>query len=467
MTINFDNWLSQPGLFRCHLVEIDYLDQGELKTLYLSNALFQSQATDSPAHTPYTDVIVGEIKLGQRMDDVFYGRTITTRSTIKILATEFVPNLLAFDVAGQAVRIYMGDPSWAKADFKLISTWYSEDIEPDGFNYSLSILDATQPLNVPICNKYDSGIAAGKSIPRVFGTVFNVEPMLIDELGDGTYQVNDGPLISMAVRDGGLTTSATIDLAAGIFTLNSKAQGRITCDAVQADTTCADIVTTLLTESSLSAKQGTFASMPGYALGAYVTDSKTRRDLIDNACISAGYAWIIDSNNEFKAIKYNGLSGTGSALLTDDDIDQNSFKPKRRLLPAPQVNVHYQQNYTVQPDGLFGAVSNANRELFSKQYSVANATNADVLSNHPDYPEINAYTLLVNETDAQIEANNRAAINTQMKKVYTMSAYGSAIGFEVGQELDSSFVSILGGTCLVVANEPIPALNLSVLEVMQ
>ena len=467
MSVDFNAWLEQPGNFRCHLVEVDYLDAGSLNTLYLSNAPFQTRGTDSPAHTPYNDVIVDEIKLGQRMDSVFYGHTTTTRSAIKILATEFIPDLLTFDFSGQQARIYMGDPGWAKADFKQTHLWYCEDIEPDGFNYVLRILDATKPIDVPICNKYTSGIAEGKSIPRVFGTVFNVEPVLIDELGDGIYQVNDGPLDSITVRDGGLTVSVTTDLTAGTFVPVSAPQGRITCDAVQADSTCVEIVTALLNESGLTARDGTFSSVPGYAMGAYISNNKTRRDLIDEACISAGFSWVIDSNNEFKAIGYTALSGVGVALLTDDDIDPDTFKTKRRLLPAPRVNVHYRQNYTVQPDGLFGSVTTENRDILSRKWSVSIATNTDIVSTHPNYPDINAYTLLTNKADADIEAANRAALNIKIRLVYTMSAFGSAIGFELGDELDSSFVSVMGGTCLVVANEPIPSLGLAVLEVMQ
>ncbi|NQY62629.1 MAG: hypothetical protein HRT38_02710 [Alteromonadaceae bacterium] len=467
MSIDFEAWLAQPGNFRCHLVEVDYLDAGTLKTLYLSNAPFQTVGTDSPAHTPYNDVIVDEIKLGQRMDSVFYGHSTTIRSAIKILATEFIPDLLSFDFAGQQARIYMGDPDWPKADFKQTNLWYCEDIEPDGFNYLLRILDATHPIEVPVCNKYTSGIAEGKSIPRVFGTVFNVEPVLINELGDGTYQINDGPLDSITVRDGGLLVSVSEDLTAGTFVPNSTPQGRITCDAVQADSTCAEIVTIMLNESGLTARDGTFSSVPGYAMGAYISNNKTRRNLIDEACISAGFAWGVDSNNAFKTIAYTALSGVGVALLTDDDIDPDTFKTKRRLLPAPRVNVHYQRNYTVQPDGLFGSVSAVNRDLFSKQWSVSIATNTDIVTNHPDYPEINAYTLLVNKADADNEAANRAALNTKIRLVYSMSAFGRAIGFELGDELDSSFVSVMGGTCVVVANQPIPALGLAVLEVMQ
>jgi len=464
---DFQQWLSLPSNFRCHLVEVDYLDQGELKTLYLSDSPFQSVATDTPPHMPYNDVIIDDIKLGQRLDEIFYGRTSTIRSGIKFLSTEFVNNLLAFDVEGQQVRIYLGSPSWPKSDFGLIGRWFAEDIEPDGNNYRIPLLDATHALDVPICATYTSGFANGKSIPRVFGTVFNAEPVLIDELADGTYQINDGAITSLTVFDGGLAVSAVVDYATGIFYLNTKAQGSITCNVNQADNTCFSLVNSLLAESGLAARTGTFAIVPGYEMGAYVNDKTTRRDLIDDACVSAGFAWCIDNNNEFKTIRFNGLTGSGIALLTDDDIEPDSFKVKRRVLSVPAVNVHYAKNYTVQPDGLFGAVSNANRELLSKPWSIATAANRDVANKHPNYPEINAFTLLVHEADAQLEANRRAALNTQIRKVYTMSAYGLAIGFNVGDELNSEFVQSLGETCLVIANEPTPALGFAVIEVMQ
>jgi len=461
---NFDAWLAQPGNFRCHIVEIDCIDNVENKTLYFSNAPFVSSPTDTPANTPYTDVITDDIKLGGRMDDVFYGRTTTIRSAISILATNFVDNLLSFDVSNQPVRIYMGDPSWSKSDFKLLGTWFAQDIEPDGVNYRLPILDATHPLDVPVCNKYTTGFAEGKTIPRVFGTVFNAEPVLIDELGDGTYQINDGAITSLVVRDGGLVVAATVDLAAGTFTLNTAPQGRITCDVEQANQTCSAIVLQLLAEASMSAKTGTFSSVPGYTLGAYINDDSSKRDLIDQACISTGFAWVIDNSNLFNTVEVKPLTGVGSALLTDDDIDPDTFKPKRRILPAPIVNVHYSKNYTVQPDGLFGAVSQANRVRFGREYSVVNAINANVAAT---YPAINAYTLLVNKADAEIEASKRAALNTNIRKVFEMSAYGSAIDFALGMEIDTSMVSDMQPTAFVMAVEPIPALGLAVIEVMQ
>jgi hypothetical protein len=465
-SIDFEQWLSISSNFRCHLVEIDYLEEGELKTLYLSNASFQSVATDTPPHMPYNDVIIDDIKLGQRLDEIFYGRTSTIRSTIKFLSTEFVNNLLSLDVEGQQVRIYLGDPSWPKSDFKLIGQWYSEDIEPDGNNYSIPLLDASHALDVSVCSTYENGTAEGKSIPRVFGTVFNAEPVLIDELGDGTYQINDGPITSLTVFDGGLSVSANIDYATGIFTLNTQAQGRITCNVTQADNTCFNIVNSLLIESEITAKENTFSDVPTYEMGAYINDTTTRRDLIDDACVSAGFAWCINSNGEFKAVKYNGLTGVGIALLTDDDIDADSFKVKRRVLSVPSVNVHYAKNYTVQSDGLFGAVSTANRDLLSKEYSVVSATNADVATKHPSYPDINAYTLLVQKADAQTEADRRAALNTKIRKVFTMQAYGAAVNFQVGDELNSEFAQNLGDTCLVLAVEAVPASSLAVIEVM-
>ena len=128
------------------------------------------------------------------------------------------------------------------------------------------------------------------------------------------------------------------------------------------------------------------------------------------------------------------------------------------------MNVHYAKNYTVQPDGLFGAVSTASRDVFGREYSVVSAQNANVAQT---YPPINAYTLIVNKADAQIEATKRAALNTNIRKVFEMSAYGYAIDFALGIEVDTSMVTDMQPTGVVMAAEPIPALGLTRLEVMQ
>ena len=450
---DFDQWISQQGLFRCFLVECDYLDNGEINTLYLANAPFQSKGSDSPAHEPYDDVLYSDLQINESMDEFFFGRTITRRSSIKFLSTFFVDNLIDKLFTGQQVRIYLGDKSWPKVSFKKIASWIAGSLEPDSQDFELPIRDASAPLDVAVCSKYTTGIAKGEVIPRCFGEVFNAEPVLISDFANGVYQANDGALTSLTVKDSGLAIAATIDLALGTFALNSAPQGRITFDAVANLNTCQDITSDMLAASNLTAVADTFGILPNYSLGGYINDARTRRDVIDICFISCGAAWKINNDNQLESILFNGLSNYGEKLLTVDDIED--LRVKRRILPAPLVTVNYAKNNTVQKDGLVGAAySNvALRTVLSKEWVPALAQNSQVALDFPENPSITINTWLTNELDAQKLADNKALLADKLHLVWEMDVYGIALDFAIGEEIDTEFIPDLAGTAIVLKND--------------
>lgn len=450
---DFDQWISQQGLFRCFLVELDYLENGEVNTLYLANAPFQTKGTDTPAHEPYDDVLFSDLQISESMDEFFFGSTLTRRSSIQFLSTFFVDNLLDKAFTGQQVRIYLGDKSWPKARFKKVASWIAGSLEPDSHDYELPIRDASAPLDVKVCRTYTAGIAIGEYIPRCFGEVFNAEPVLISESNNGVYQANDGPLISLVVKDSGLAVNATIDLVLGTFALTTAPQGRITFDAVASLNTCQDITTTLLTASNLTAAVNAYDALPNYTLGGYINDARSRRDVIDICFISCGAAWKINNDNQLESILFNGLSGYGEKLLTEDDIED--LRVKRRILPAPMVTVNYRKNNTVQKDGLVGAAySNvALRTALSKEWVPALAENNQVAVDFPENPNITINTWLTNELDAQELADNKALLASTLHLVWEMDVYGIALDFAIGEEIDTDFIPDLLGTAIVLKND--------------
>lgn len=455
----FLDWLALPGVTRCCLIDITLAN----KTVRISNYAFCTLGSDTPAHTAYDDVLYDDIELGYQLDDWLFGKTLVKHSAIKFLQTPFLQGLLNDDFDNALVEIYLGDPSWPKANFKLIATWYAVDLVPDGVNYQLNIRDGSLLLDVPVCRQYQSGAAQGQYIPRCFGTVFNAEPVMISTGGNGEWQINDGPIDSLVVRDGGLTVAATVNLAAGTFTLNAAPQGRITCDVVQSHGTCQAIVTQLLTESDMVAKDGTFSAVPAYALGLFINDATTRLSAIDQCFSSVGFVWHSDALNQLSAIKISLPSGAAAGVLVDDDIDPDTLHPKRKIYPAPVVNVHYRKNYAPQSDGLFGAVSVANRELFKKEFSTVSVENASVPDN---YPVINANTLLVSQADALVIATERAAMNAQLRLVYEFTAYSRSYQFALGDEIDTQYMTDLSANGLVIGSTQSPIVASNVLEVV-
>ena len=60
-----EQWLKTPGLERALLVKVNYLHNGS-KTAYFSTHPFVSSPTDSPAHTPFDDLVVSTPRFSRK-----------------------------------------------------------------------------------------------------------------------------------------------------------------------------------------------------------------------------------------------------------------------------------------------------------------------------------------------------------------------------------------------------------------
>jgi hypothetical protein len=226
-------WLKSQAAVRCILVEAEVKTGGSVVTRYLSNQGYVTEASDTPANTSYSPRIVGGIQISSKI--ALDGNVSMSFGDIELNNMDGLLDSWVEDYwANRSIRIYLGDVSWTRADFRQVFGGITTSIDTrkrDRINIKLS--DKLQRLNYPASEVKlgGSGILADSNIPLLFGECHNIEPLLVDHVLN-EYQVHNGPIEGVfEVRDNGVPVSFTHLPALGKFRLNQAPSGTITCSA--------------------------------------------------------------------------------------------------------------------------------------------------------------------------------------------------------------------------------------------
>lgn len=431
MALTKEQWLARPGLFRCMLVEIDYIEAGTLKTLYLSNHAFVSKPSDTIPNQPYKTWLNSRAALtfSQRMAVALYGETQTGTSAIELFLHPSIEHLIINgDFSGQKLKVLIGDADWPRDEFIEKFQGYANSFDPvDDKRARITFSDVSKTLEQGVLKTLvTTGPSKDNFIPKLFGCCFNVEPLLINEV-TRTYQVNDGAIQAITqVRESGFVippTNYTVDLANGKVSINTNVTGRITLDAeghVENGiylSTAEAIINHLLISAGQSASINSNV-LPTYELGLYVRSQRDVDTVFDEICRSVGGNWFYNELGQFRLQHYTGLT-TSTGFVKPSQIKKSSMRVKTRLPAWKKLTLGYQQNYTVQTDGLAYAITENNPELtalYGKEYSVVSDENA--VSNNTSAIEVLINTLIVNKVDADIELEGLLAMHTQPQTIF-------------------------------------------------
>ncbi len=431
--MTFENWLKEPGLFRCVLVEIET----STGTFYFSNAAYRTGATDTPVHTPYDPYIIGGLEITRAMSEVFTGFSSSLISDIELYKT--VETEAIGDIEGQAIRVYLGDKSWPKSQFQLVMSGIGETVTPESNVVRVSFRERAINLAKPILTEvYNSGPSEGQIKPLCIGRCFNVTPKLIDA-ANHVYQFNTvtSYAVTAAKFNGDIVPPAnyTLDLASGTITFLVKPQGNITLDvdgAVIAGNwlqTATDFINYLM--ATKFGEAPVISDLPGYLLGYYV-DSEIQYDtLIDEICSSVGGYWFY---NRLGVFMCGAFIDTGSTVIDEITDDQNLLhsRNQRRKIPAlKKLTLGYQKNWTVL-DNVAPVVFDTDATL-AQQLSATELVTVTTQAVTGD--TATASTLIVNKADAITDANRRLTLKSIPRFVYETEQLAGIFNRHMGDEL--------------------------------
>ena len=421
----YQAWLKDDNQERAVLVEAKYYDTSE-KVRYLSTHSFVSKPTDTPANIVYDDLIVSVPSIQSQVGMAFGVGDIdlVNDGSLDVWLND------AWD--GRGLSLLIGDPTWARDDFRQIASLVTESFEVVNNNkMRLRVRDKREKLNINTQNNYyTSGEAFGKPIPLTVGQVFNLTPVLINA-STHQYQVHDGQINAITdVRDNGVSVSFTANLSAGTFVLSSQPSGVITCDVQGAKpsgtylTKTADIVEYLSKREALvtadidAASIASFNTTVPYAVGFYIASRQNLISVIDKLMNSVGAYWLFNRAGKMVLWQLNNLTNSPSAYFDADDVLDNTFKFVSSNLPYARAAIGYQKNFTRQTN-LAGSVNEANRNLYQGDNLISTADNSSIITAHPLAVKPEPLdTLITTLTNANTESARVLALNNAVRFVY-------------------------------------------------
>lgn len=445
--IEFTDWLKKGGRYTL-LVEVD-----TTVPRYLSTVAYTTLPTDSPANRVYSPVVSGGVAFTETLplDD---SATLSV-GDIELNNDDGLLDSWLDDVwVNKPIRIYIGDVSWVRADFRLIFTGIVDNINSRAANrLNISLRDKLQRLNTPVSETLLGGTTPNKDrlIPLCFGEVHNVEPLLVDP-ATLKYKVHGSAIERLIeVRDNGVPVSINESLIDGTFTLVAQQAGTITC-SVQGDkpTTysnrIADTITRLvtgygkvsdrLTTADIDTAQfAEFNAAHPQPVGVYLNDRSNVIEVCQQLASSVGAQISMSREGLLRLLKIT-LPATGTPLVvTPSDYVAKSLEITERVDVKAAIKVGYCKNYTTQT-GLNTGLPASHKDLFMQEYLSVTAKNQSVADTYKLNTEpVQTDTLLLTESDATAEANRLLTLWQQPRTVYKFVGYSHLLTVPLGQAL--------------------------------
>lgn len=445
--IEFTDWLKKGGRYTL-LVEVD-----TTVPRYLSTVAYTTLPTDSPANRVYSPVVSGGVAFTETLP--LDGSATLSVGDIELNNDDGLLDSWLDDIwVNKPIRIYIGDVSWVRADFRLIFAGIVDNINSRAANrLNISLRDKLQRLNTPVSETLLGGTTPNKDrlIPLCFGEVHNVEPLLVDP-ATLKYKVHGSAIERLIeVRDNGVPVSVNESLVDGTFTLVAQQAGTITC-SVQGDkpTTysnrIADTITRLvtgygkvsdrLTTADIDTAQfAAFNTAHPQPVGVYLNDRSNVIEVCQQLASSVGAQISMSREGLLRLLKIT-LPATGTPLVvTPSDYVAKSLEIKERVDVKAAIKVGYCKNYTTQT-GLNTGLPASHKDLFMQEYLSVTAKNQSVADTYKLNTEpVQTDTLLLTESDATAEANRLLTLWQQPRTVYKFVGYSHLLTVPLGQAL--------------------------------
>jgi hypothetical protein len=472
----YAEWLKEDTARRCLLIEVTPKIAGVDTTLRLATRPYVTEPTDTPANTPYLDVVQGGVKLNEQMS--INGNASMSYGDIEIENnTGELDSWLDAIWVNREIVVYSGDVRWARADFREVFRGVVADIDSSGRNrLNIKLRDKLKRLDSAITETKLGGTTDNKDRlrPVLLGECHNFEPLLIDP-ATHDYQFHNGPSENVIeVRDNGVPVGFTPTLGAGTFRLSGTAFGTITVSA-QGDNNGAYSNTVVGLIKKLVKTYGrvadrfsdedldltsltAFDAANPHPVGIWLPEKANVLATCQDLAASVGAMLMTTRLGKAKLVQINAtLSATGAIPVGEDDMIQRTLKIAEKLEVSGAVKLGYCKNWTVQ-DKLESGIPEAHKDLFKKEWLEITRKDQTTLDDYklhgePDQED----TYLLTEAGAIAEADRRLGLRKKPRTVYQYQGFADSLTLQLGDVvlLTHSRYGLSGGKLgLVVKLEP-------------
>jgi hypothetical protein len=457
-------WLGQPARRPCVLVEVVARVSGVETTRYLASEPYTTGPAETPSNQYYAPRIVGGCKITERLSLDGSGAGMSFGDIELANSDGALDGWLADVWANRILRMYVGDVTWPRADFRLVFDGVTADLDSSSRDtLNLKARDKLQRLNSVVSETKLGGSSpnADRLLPIILGEVHNVEPLLADK-ATLKYQVHNGAMEDVIeVRDNGVVVSATETLASGYFNLNASPAGVVTCSAQGAKlagtyvNTVAKLIELLATNYGKdpfsagdldAANLSAFNAANPQPVGRPLMDRENVLAICQELAASVGAQVVTSATGLLRVLRVD-LAGTSPTAVSSLNMDEDSLQIAQRVPVQAAVKLGYCKNWTVQTN-LQTGIPPEHADLYGQEWLTSTASDSGVATTYKLMAEpVQQDTLLLVKSDADAEAARRLALWKVQRTVYAYDGYPALMLQPLGgyQTITASRFGMSGG----------------------
>ena len=460
---------------------------------YWSDSGFRSAPGDTPASTHWPARIASgpvferSLVAGTRLR----GTPAPDFGFVRLLAGDrgdgrTLDSLADYGWRGRRVRLLLGGDGFALAEFGTVFDGVADGIDVTTAEIAVRLRDrrhvldrALQTATFAGTGDYEGGDdVAGRSKPRVFGTVRNVQPVYVGMVGGRhTFCVSSSTVADVtAVRqNGGAITKVAGVPGAGEYRLVQNSAGAfvelggaavtgvVTADVATSETRVAKVAESIalaaglvasdLDAPSFDALHATTASPVGLWLDG-AGASPTANALLADVLAAVGAVHWFDRAGRLRVRR---LASPGAAIATFDrrSLLEPGPRPQASSPRVWRVRLGAARAWRVQTLAeLAGGATDAARSFASEPYRWSLAEDATIRTADLDAEALEIESLLDSTADADAEAARLLALHGPERRVIRVAVAAPAFAVDLGDAVaisDSRLGLAAGWTGLVVA----------------
>lgn len=468
-------WLKSTTAVRMVLIGVQVNVAGVEVTRYLSSRGYVTGAADVPANQVYLPVVTGGLAFTEQVS--LTGEAGLSGGDIELDNVDGALDGWLADVwVNRRIRAWSGDPSWPRADFRLVFDGIVADVgsaSRDSINILLR--DKLQRLNTPITETKLGGTTHNKDgiLPVPFGECHNVSPMLTDPVSL-EYGFLGAIESIFEVRTNGKPLAVNLSNNAGRFNLTSSPFATTITASVQGDNgggyapRIAPLVQRIATAYGKAADRftaddldlanlATFDAAHPQPVGLYVVDRTNQAQAIQQLAASAGAQAVMSRTGQLRLVQI-ALPAVGVPVeIGPDQMMQFSLHPVSRLPVVAAVKIGFDQNYTVQT-GLTTTIPPAHADLYATEWLTETVVDEAVRAQYRlNTDPVQIDTCLKTRADAHAEAARRLALNNVPRAIYEFDGEPEMMMLKLGDAVtlrNSRFGLQAGAPGVVVLLSP-------------
>jgi hypothetical protein len=447
-------WLKSSAAYRVVLIEAAVQIGGVESVVYLATKPFTTGSVDVPANTTYLPIATVGTLFTERLS--LDGEGGLSAGDLEIENVGGGRDTWAgpgYVWKNRAIKAYIGDVRWGRADFRMIFNGIVADIAPRGRQaLALKLRDKLQRLNTAISEVKLGGTTEQRDalLPIALGQVFNVTPLLTNA-AILKYQVHAGAIDSIIeVRDNGAPVAFTRDLAAGTFQLQSAPAGVVTASVRGAAAgghvdTAAQLVKRLVTTYGKASDRFTDADLDLANIAAFDAAHQqqlgvysTARQNVLAACqmlLSSVGAQLVMSRLGLARLIKVALPGAGTpAVIRPEHMVDGTLQPTARTDVVGAVKLGFAKNWAVQDAGTLANLSEVHKPLHAEEWLTTTKTDQATLATYRLNAEpVQVDTMLLTRADADAEAQRRLDLWKVPRTTYEFEGVPELLSLELGQ----------------------------------